>query len=377
MHIRISRNPARKVPAHFKVSPEFSCSTQMASSPVVVDSHEDIAASAFLLDRDFLLEISKLRAVDKHSEKEGTPTVCLPELIRGNVRIVFATLWVSPCGYKEADDKICYKTAEEAYAQAHDQLNFYRKLEKDGHIRIIQNKNQLSEHLDSDSPRVGAVILMEGADPIRTPKEVREWFKAGVRIVGPAWRKTRYSGGTFAPGPLPPEGRELMGELEAAGMILDTSHMAEQSFFDALDLFHGRVIASHSNCRSFTPTDRQLSDEMIRALLSRDAVIGTVLFNTFLDPTWEEKGRIKSQVTLATAIKHMNHICEIAGDRRHNGIGSDFDGGFGLEAIPAELNTVADLGKFGPALQQSGFSESEANGVLGENWIRVLREALP
>ncbi len=347
------------------------------SLPVVVDSHEDIAASHFQAGRDFLLDISKLRAIDKHSQEQGTPTVCLPELVRGNVRIIFATLWVSPHGYKEIDDPVSYRNAEEAHAQAMDQLSFYRNLEKAGHIRIIESKDQLREHLQSASPTVGAVLLMEGADPIRTPKETGEWFKAGVRIVGPAWRKTRYSGGTFAPGPLSPDGRQLMGELEASGMILDTSHMAEQSFFDAMDLFHGRVIASHSNCRVYTPTDRQLSDDMIKVLLSRNAVIGTVMYDMFLDPNWEKNGKLKSQVTMATAIKHMTHIAELAGGRKHSGIGSDFDGGFGLESIPAELNTVADLQKFGPALRQSGFSEEEANGVLGENWIRLLGEALP
>jgi membrane dipeptidase len=347
------------------------------SQAVVVDSHEDLASSHFQLGRDFLLDIAQLRAMDKNSATEGTPTVCLPELIKGNVRIVFATLWVSPHGYKELDDPVNYRNPEEAHAQAMDQLHYYRSLEKSGYIRIIENQAQLEEHLESDSPKVGAVILMEGADPIRTPKETAEWFKAGVRIVGPAWRQTRYSGGTFAPGPLTSDGQKLVEELEAAKMILDTSHMAEQSFYDAMELFHGRVIASHSNCRVYTPTDRQLTDDMIRALLSRNAVIGTVLYNTFLDPNWEKNGKIKSQVTLATVIKHMSHIAELAGDWKHNGIGSDFDGGFGLEGIPAELNTVADLQKFGPALMQSGYSESDAGGVLGENWIRLLREALP
>lgn len=330
-----------------------------------------------MLKRDFLLDISKLRTIDRNVEKEGTPTVCLPELIRGNVRVVFATIWVAPGGYEDSNYSISYTTPDEAHAQGLDQLNYYRKLERGGHVRIIENKNELEEHLHSESPRVGFVLLMEGADPIRTPKETREWFKAGVRIIGPAWRQTRYSGGTFRPGPLTPEGRELMAELESTGLILDTSHMAEQSFFEALDLFHGRLIASHSNCRVFTPTDRQLSDEMIRAVVTRNGVIGTVLYDKFLDPTWDEKGKARSQVTLATAINHMKHVCEIAGDRGHIGIGSDFDGGFGLESIPVELNTVADLVKFGPALQQNGFSESETRGTLGENWIRLLKESLP
>jgi membrane dipeptidase len=344
---------------------------------VVVDSHEDIASAVVQLKRDFLLPLNELRSQDRSSKAEGTPTVCLPELVRGNVRIVFATLWVSPCGYKEGDDHICYRTAEEAYSQARDQLAYYRSLEKSGHVRIIENRNDLEEHLESETPRVGMVLLMEGADPIRTPKECREWFELGVRIVGPAWRQTRYSGGTFAPGPLTPEGRQLMGEMEACGMILDTSHAAEASFFEELDLFHGRVIASHSNCRVFVPTDRQLSDEMIRALVSRKAVIGSVIYNTFLDPQWVERGKVKSEVTLATVLKHMDHVCEIAGNRKQIGIGSDFDGGFGRESIPAELDSVADLQKFGPALREHGFSDAEARGVLGENWIHLLKEALP
>jgi membrane dipeptidase len=349
----------------------------MPELPLVVDSHEDIASSVLMVDRDFLLDIKQLRAFAKEIDKEGTPTVCLPELIRGNVRIVFATLWVSPAGYD--DSRIdSYRNSEEAHAKAQEQLRYYRELERDGRIRIIENRNQLEEHLESENPRVGIVILMEGADPIRMPSECREWFDAGVRIVGPAWRQTRYAGGTRTPGPLTSNGRELMSEMESCGMILDTSHLAEQSFYDAFDLFHGTIIASHSNCRSFVTTDRQLSDEMIKKIVSRkNGVIGTVLYNTFLDPNWVQNGKKKSDVTLANVIKHMNHICEIAGDRTHVGIGSDFDGGFGLESTPAEFDTVADLQKLGPALRQSGFSETEAAGVLGNNWIRTLRQALP
>ena len=218
---------------------------------------------------------------------------------------------------------------------------------------------------------------MEGADPIRTPSEAKEWFSSGVRIVGPAWQRTRYSGGTRSPGPLSPEGRELMREMENSGLILDTSHMAEESFFEALDLFHGCVIASHSNCRVYTPTDRQLSDEMIRVIMDRNGVIGTVLYNNFLDPDWEKRGKLKKDVNLATVAKHIKHVCDLAGDKLHAGIGSDFDGGFGAESIPYELDTAADLQKLGPALSSCGFSERDTANVLGRNWIRTLDRALP
>lgn len=349
----------------------------MLTPPTIVDSHEDIASSVLMADRDFLLDINQLRATAKEIEKEGTPTVCLPELIRGNVRVVFATLWVSPPGYDDSRPD-SYQTPEQAHYQAEDQLRYYRKLEKDGHVRIIESGDQLETHLESENPRVGIVILMEGADPIRKPSECREWFEEGVRIVGPAWRQTRYAGGTRTPGPLTPDGRELMSEMESCGMIFDTSHLAEQSFYEALDLFHGTIIASHSNCRSFVPTDRQLTDQMITEIVSRkNGVIGTVLYNMFLDPNWVQNGKKKSDVSIATVIKHMNHVCEIAGDRSHIGIGSDFDGGFGLESTPSEFDTIADIQKLGPALSQAGYSEKEVIGVLGENWIRSLKKALP
>ena len=350
------------------------------SNYFIVDAHEDIAFNSASSHRDFLKDIQSIRQSEPSSKDSGlTATISLPELQKGNVRLVFATLWVAPCGSEMvSSEEPCYSTPDEAYAQATSQLKYYLNLEKLGHIRIIRTRTQLRDHLSSENSRkVGFVILMEGADPIRTPAEAEEWFSSGVRIVGPAWQRTRYSGGTKAPGPLSREGRELVKEMERVGLILDTSHMAEESFFEALDLFHGNVIASHSNCRVYTPTDRQLSDEMIRALIDRDAVIGTVLYNKFLDPDWEKRGKLKKDVNLATVAKHVNHICDLAGDRLHVGIGSDFDGGFGAEGIPYELDTVADLQKLGPSLTGFKFSEKDVANYLGRNWVRILDRALP
>ena len=125
------------------------------------------------------------------------------------------------------------------------------------------------------------------------------------------------------------------------------------------------------------PTDR-LSDEMIRAILKRDGVIGTVLYNKFLRlPDWEKRGKLKKDVNLATVAKHVNHICDLARDRLHVGIGSDFDGGFGAEGVPYELDTVADLQSFGPSLTGFKFSEKDVANYLGRNWVRTLDKALP
>jgi membrane dipeptidase len=164
-----------------------------------------------------------------------------------------------------------------------------------------------------------------------------------------------------------------MPELARAGLVLDTSHMAEESFFEALELFPGTVIASHSNVRKFVPTDRQLSDEMIRALVARNAVIGTVMYNHFLKPG----DTPKAEVPLAVAVEHMRYICDLAGDARHVGIGTDFDGGFGVEYTPREIDTVADLYRLGEVLADAHFSDVDIENILSGNWLRVLKSALP
>jgi membrane dipeptidase len=343
---------------------------------LIIDAHEDLAFNALSLKRNFLLPISEIRSRDlPSSSKHGIPTISLEELKRGNVRIVFATLWAAPCIEGE-DYSPCYSTAEQAHEQALQQLEFYKKLVAEKHANLITNKREL-EAVVKSKEMLGLVLLMEGADPILAPDETQEWFRKGVRIVGPAWHQTRYAGGTKAPGPLTDLGRKLIAEMERAGMILDTSHFAEQSFFEALKLFKGSVIASHSNCRIYTPTDRHLSDEMIRELVRRGGVIGTVLRNQFLESDWVKHGKVKSDVTLESVVKHMKHVCEIAGDSLHSGIGSDLDGGFGAEGIPLELDTVADLEKIGQALSEAGLSDTNVGNIMAGNWLRVLRRALP
>ncbi|HML02196.1 MAG TPA: membrane dipeptidase [Candidatus Bathyarchaeia archaeon] len=341
----------------------------------IVDGHEDIAFNALSLRRNFLDKISNIRTKNAF-KSEGIPTVSFPELKKGNVRIVFATIWVAPCQKSPVPRGLCYSASDEAHALAMAQMDYYRSIESQGYVNIIRTKAELKEHL-SCKTKVGLVILMEGADPILAPKEAKEWFRAGVRIIGPAWQRTKYSGGTGAPGPLTKEGKELMAEMETAGMILDMSHMADESFFDALDLFHGNVIASHSNCRKYVPTDRQLTDEMIKALVSKNGVIGTVLFNKFLDPDWKRKGKAKKEVTFSAVIKHMKNVCDLSGDTLHSAIGSDLDGGFGAESVPRGIDTVADLQKLGDALGNEGFSVIEVSNIMADNWIRLLKRALP
>ena len=354
--------------------------------PLIIDAHEDLAYNAVVLGLD-----PRLAAQDKRQPanpgastqpgdvpRASVPMVGVPNLLDGNVRVVFGTLYASPAKSSLKLPGRGYTTAEQAEAMAREQLAYYASLaQADPRVSLIRNQGDLELVIAAEEPRLGLVVLMEGADPIVRPEDAGRWFADGVRIVGTSWGATRYAGGTGAPGPLTALGRALMPELAAAGLILDTSHMAEASFFEALDLFPGTVIASHSNVRALVPTDRQLSDDMIRALVARDAVIGAVLYNKFLQAGWVEAGAHKAAVPLSVAVAHMQHICDLAGDALHVGIGSDFDGGFGTESAPSEIDTVDDLYRVGDALAAAHFSDSAIEQVLSGNWLRLLRRALP
>jgi membrane dipeptidase len=351
----------------------------------IVDAHLDLAFNAVSVERDLLLPLEEIRGREKAAgDKRERATACIPELIRGNVKIVFGSLWANPCkSWMKVEGK-CYSNQDEAHAQAMEQLRYYERLESGGFVSIIRTRRDLDalirqtdgEKISPSRKRVGLVLSMEGADPIRNPREMTYWFEKGLRIVGPAWGETKYSGGTGSPGPLKPEGRILLEQMESIGVILDGAHMAEESFFEALDRFRGTFIVSHANCRVFVPTDRQLSDEMIRATSARGGVIGTVFYNKFLKANWKREAGSKDDVKLSHVARNMSHVRAVSGDSSHVGIGSDLDGGFGFESTPLEIESIADLQKLPNELEVNGFSRDEIEGIMGRNWLRILEKAL-
>ncbi len=201
-----------------------------------------------------------------------------------------------------------------------------------------------------------------------------DWHAAGLRVVGLAWRGTRHAGGTGCPGPLTAEGVELVGHLDRHGIIHDASHLAEQSFWQLLDRSAGPVMASHSNCRAIVPTDRQLSDDMARAIFARGGVVGINFFDKFLLPPAQYK---KRRATLADVATHVRHLCDLAGDAAHVGLGTDMDGGLGRDEIPVEITTSGDLPRAADALSAAGFDDAAVAGVMGGNWDRYFRDHLP
>jgi len=354
---------------------------------ILVDAHLDVAFNHFCFGRDprDSAHATREREGEKARERwRGECMVGLPELRAGRVAVIFPTIFLAPesaelkAGNAEA---VTYAGAAEAERLGQLQLDFYRRLAEDPEsgFRLVATRADLDAVLegwkDGAIGDVGMVPLMEGADPIREPEDAGAWFERGVRIVGPAWRGTRYSGGTGAPGPLTPAGRRLVPALAEAGIALDLSHAAEASFHEALDLSEGRVLASHSNPRALCPGDRQLSDGMIRRLAARGGVIGIVPFNRLLVESWEDRGR--PTVPLARVAEVAHHVAAVAGTHEAVAIGSDFDGGFGAEASPKGLDTIADLPRLGDALSDAGFGDDAIADVLGGNWLRFLRATLP
>lgn len=335
----------------------------------IVDGHLDLAFNA-TRGRDLTLSAHQLRALEPTGDRA---TVTLPELERGGVALAMATLFAEPADSPLARPGTGYEAPEEAQRLALEQLAVYERWEAEGRVRIVRDRASLEAHLgrwQRDS-RVGLVVLMEGADPIVSPDDLPAWWARGVRAIGPAWRGTRYSGGTGAPGALTPAGRELVAGMRELGLILDLSHMADEAIADALAAGAGRIMASHSNARALTPTDRHLTDDAIRAVGERDGVVGLVLYNKFLEPRWSREDR-RVPVSLADQFRrHAEHVADLVGWERV-AVGSDMDGGMGADENPVELDTVADLGRIAEFVP-----EGAKSGVLGANWLRFLRSALP
>ena len=328
----------------------------------IVDAHLDLSYNA-LRGRDVLRP-----AAEQTGDEEGIPTVGLPDLVAGGVGLVCATLFSMP----SLDGKPGYHDAQEAHDDALRQLDWYRRVFDERRADAVTCRQQLAA--PPPPGRLRFVLLMEGADAIRQPEDLRAFQDLGVRIVGMAWKRTRYAGGTGAPGPLTPEGIELVKEMDALGVIHDASHLAEESFWQLMDLATGPVIASHSNCRRIVPTDRQLSDRMIRAIVSRGGVVGINFYDKFLLPPDEYGTR---RATLADVVRHVEHVCDLAGNATCVGLGTDMDGGLGREQVPQEIRTSADLPRVAEALSKAGFGDDDVARVMGLNWQHFFARSLP
>lgn len=351
---------------------------------LIFDAHLDLAMNALEWNRDFTRPISEIRQREQgRSDKpdRGHGTVSLPEMRRGQVGICVATLigrYVAP-----ENPLSGWHSPEQAWAQTQGQLAWYRAMEERGEMIQINDAFSLKKHLQlwqepEDNTPVGYILSLEGADSILTPKHLERAFAQGLRAVGPAhYGPGRYANGTDATGELNQQGRELLAEMDRLGMILDATHLCDDAFWDALDHFHGPVWASHNNCRTLVPHNRQFSDEQIKVLIQRGGVIGVALDAWMMVPGW-----IRGQTTpeavdlkLEKIIDHIDHICQLAGNAYQVGIGTDLDGAYGTEQCPADLDTIADLQRLPWLLGAREYKPDDVQRIMSGNFIRFLKEA--
>jgi membrane dipeptidase len=357
---------------------------------IIFDAHEDLAYNILAFGRDYARSVHKTRQLEANTpipQQNGTCLLGLPEHRQGNIAITLATLFATPVRYQFGTwDTYVYQDTEEAHKLYRDQLDLYRRLDEEQplNFRLIRNAPELNMHLadrqnTEETRPLGLIPLMEGADAVRSPEELEEWWALGLRIIGPAWAGTRYSGGTGDPGPLTEAGQVLLERMQEFGFILDISHMDEAATLEALDRYEGNLLASHSNAKALLPetrSNRHLSDRVIRGMVEREGVIGVIPFNMFLKTGWK-KADGRENISIALLIDQIDYICQIAGDSKHVGIGSDFDGGFGVESVPAEIDTIADLQKVAPLLAARGYTQEDIQAIFSENFIRHLQKSLP
>lgn len=352
-----------------------------------VDAHLDLAMNAIEWNRDLSRPLAEIRQREMHMKDKpdrGKGTVCLPELRKGRVGLVVATQLsrVAPLGSSLPG----WNSPQQAWAMTQAQLSWYREMEAMGEMVQLADIDALEKHLQrwddttipDDQKPVGYILSLEGADSLVDISYLEKAYGYGLRALGLShFGPGRYAPGTKMEGKLTSKGIELLKEMDQLNMILDVTHLTDEGFDQALDLYKGPVWASHHNVRKIVPNQRQLTDEQIRRLADRGAVIGGMLdcwamdirfIDTVSDP-WQ------LDIRLENLVDHWDHICQLTGNSMHVGIGSDLDGIFGTEQSPWDLNSISDLQKFGEILRKRGYGQEDVDNIFHGNWLRFLRQA--
>ncbi|MDF7815800.1 membrane dipeptidase [Hymenobacter sp. YC55] len=351
---------------------------------LIVDAHLDLSMNALEWNRDLTQPVAAINAREAgltDKPDRGKAVVSLPELRKGNIGLVVATQiarFVAPDNALPG-----WHSPAQAWAQTQGQLAWYQAMEASGEMVQINNRATLEQHVarwSDDTPTehkpIGYILSLEGADSLITVAHLEQAYSNGLRAVGPAhYGPGRYAQGTDATGFMGPAGHELLKEMERLNIILDATHLCDDSFWEALDHFNGPVWASHNNCRALVNHNRQYSDEQIKALIARGAVIGGALDAWMMVPGWVRGVSTPQSLNcnLEVLVDHIDHICQLAGNTLHVGMGTDLDGAFGREQCPYDLETIADLQTIPTLLAKRGYTTPDIENMMHGNWLRFLR----
>ena len=310
----------------------------------------------------------------------GLNTVSLNAMRKGNIGLCTATQIARYT--KKGNPLPGWKSPHQAWAQTQGQLAWYKAMEEIGEMVQIKNNNQLSKHLElwdtsTEKKPIGYILSLEGADSIVSISHLQKSYDQGLRAIGPAhYGPGTYAFGTDSSGGIGIKGKELLREIEKLNLILDATHLCDKSFWETMKNYNGPVWASHNNCRALVNHNRQFSDEQITELIGRQAVIGIALDAWMMVPNWVrgESTPKSMNVSLDQMINNIDHICQLAGNTNHVGIGTDLDGGFGKEQSPKDLDTIADLQKIPILLSKKGYSPDDISKVMHLNFIRFIQK---
>ncbi len=350
----------------------------------ILDAHLDLAMNALEWNRDLTWTVEEIRKseigmTDKPDRAKNT--VSLDAMRKGNIGLCVAT---QIARYVKKESKLPgWNSPQQAWAQTQGQLAWYKEMEKIDEMVQITNLQQLNAHLElwknpSSKTPIGYILSLEGADSIVTIEHLEKSYTQGLRAIGPAhYGPGTYAHGTDSVGGIGVKGKELLKKIEDLNLILDATHLCDQSFWETMKIYNGPIWASHNNCRKFVDHNRQFSDEMINELVSRDAVIGIALDAWMMVPNWVrgESTPESMGVTLHQMIDNIDHICQLSGDSLHVGIGTDLDGAFGKEQSPSDLDTIADLQKVPLMLSKKGYNEEDISNIMNQNFIKFLKRA--
>ena len=350
------------------------------------DAHLDLSLNAIEYDRDLRQPLQKIRDLEKgitFPKGRERGTVCFPEMRKADIGLCVATQ-LAGC-MKPAAPIGAWNSPAQAHAMTQGQLAWYRAMEEDGELKQLTNWAGIEAHVaawkaDPDNTPIGYLLSLEGADSLRTLDDLQRSYEQGLRALGPAhYGVGRYALGHDKAGPLSEMGKELIEAMDQLGMILDATHLCDQTLDDALDLYQGPVWASHHNCRTLVDDPRQLPDRLIQRLAERGALFGIAMDVWMVVPGWERK--VTTHATMPGAdlealANHVDHYAQLLGNTDHIMIGSDLDGGFGYEQTPAGLESIADIPKLFKILANRGYTKEDLEKIASGNALRFLKGAL-
>lgn len=360
-----------------------------------IDAHLDLATNAISLNRDLKKSVYSIRDFEKSlqlndTQDRGNGTVTLPELRQGNMGLVVATI-ISR--YSETGKQIPslklngWHSPEQAFAFAQAQLAWYRVMEAQGEMVQITNLVQLNNHLelwqnesiDKTTKPIGYILSLEGADSIINLKYLEKYYQEGLRAIGPAhFGPGRYAPGTHSDGSgLTQLGKELLVEMDNLNIILDTTHLTDKGFFEAVEIYKGTIWASHQNCRAVVAGERQFNDDQIKVIIERGGVLGGALDAWMLHPNYQLGGVENSKalgINMEKLVDHFDHICQLAGNANHIAFGTDLDGLFGIEQTPYDLDTIADIAQYEIILTKRGYNQEDIEKIFYKNWLNLLQK---